>query len=647
MVLPEAAPRAAATFGPPALDDETSGVSGTRFKVATRPAAVGVTWLDLFHPGTPSRLTLDARVRVIGDVAGALIQIHDNSGLPRQHRRHGRVTPRHVLVGVDGSASLFHAKEPFSKLLPQQPDLGYLAPELLTQSGIANPLTDVFSLGVLLWEALDNGRLFPHRRAASISRLIARRSLPQPRIEEEWALPLADVALAALSPEPEQRPASATAFWLALRDHMPAPDAARATLGRLVQQALKLELTSVIREAPPYVSGKDTVIRVSAPPERALDPSEFDLSARYSLRPEPSTRIQGAARSPEPDAGGAAALGAATTDPAALEPARGGGRSGAPGGVDPSLYEAQSRRESGRVPAPEAKRSYAPEAKRSYAPEAQRADTPEAPTPRRVEAPGAPTAEPPSPVLARSFSAVSLAPEAMLEERERGDAARSAPQYIEALDADPNTPAISRLQIDLPRHLIGASLPALNTARRTKRPFPWAASGLAAVVFFGVGAAMAFGAVTALRPAVWRQVADAPKASPAPASVSAPARAAPSAPPSASAAPGPEPRPAASAVVAPAPSAPPAASSKVADVEQPSRAVASSVEPNAAPRKPAAETPRRRPPRRLARTAKPKAVAKAAATPPTPAATPATAPAEEAAAAPASTEPLPFVEQPY
>lgn len=641
MVLPEAAPRAAATFGPPALDDETSGVSGTRFKVATRPAAVGVTWLDLFHPGTPSRLTLDARVRVIGDVAGALIQIHDNPGLPRQHRRHGRVTPRHVLVGVDGSASLFHAKEPFSKLLPQQPDLGYLAPELLTQSGTANPLTDVFSLGVLLWEALDNGRLFPHRRAASISRLIARRSLPQPRIEEEWALPLAEVALAALSPEPEQRPASATAFWLALRDHMPAPDAARATLGRLVQQALKLELTSVIREAPPYVSGKDTVIRVSAAPERALDPTEFDLSARYSLRPEPSTRIQGTARSPELDAGGAAALGAATTDPAALEPARGGSRSGAPRGVDPSLYEAQSRHESGRVPAPVAKRSYAPEA--------QRADAPEAPTPRRVEAPGAPTPEPPSPVLAHSFSAVSLAPEAMLEERERAAAARSAPQYIEALDADPNAPAISRLQIDLPRHLIGASLPALNTAARAKRPFPWAALGLAAVVFFGVGAAMAFGAVTALRPAAWRQVAAAPEVSPAPPPVSAPARpAAPSAPPSASAAPAPEPRPAASAAVARAPSAPPpAASSKVADLEPPPRTPASSVEPTAAPRKPAPETPRRRPARRLARTAKPKPLAKAAATTQAPAATPATAPAEEAAAAPAPTEPLPFVEQPY
>src|SRR5690349_15183305 len=107
MVLPETALRGAPTFGPAALDEQTTGASGTRYKVATRPATVGITWLDLFHPGTPSDLSLEARVRVIGDVAGALVQIHENSGLPRPHRRHGRVTPRHVLIGVDGSASLF------------------------------------------------------------------------------------------------------------------------------------------------------------------------------------------------------------------------------------------------------------------------------------------------------------------------------------------------------------------------------------------------------------------------------------------------------------------------------------------------------------------------------------------------------------
>src|SRR5688572_19730111 len=237
MVLPETAPRSVPTASPTALDEST-GASGTRIKVATRPATVGATWLELFQPGTPSSLSLEARVRVVADIAGALIQIHENSGVPRQHRRHGRLTPRHVLVGVDGSASLFNAKEPFSKLLPPQPDLGYLAPELLTQTGPATQQSDVFSMGVLLWEALDNGRLFPHRRAAAISRLIARKSLPNPRIEEEWAMPLGEVAMKALSLNPDDRYLDGTAFWLALREHLPPPDAARQVLSRLAQRAL-------------------------------------------------------------------------------------------------------------------------------------------------------------------------------------------------------------------------------------------------------------------------------------------------------------------------------------------------------------------------------------------------------------------------
>jgi serine/threonine protein kinase len=173
MALPETA-LGSVPPGVGATSEQPAGASGTRLKVASRPATVGATWMDLFHPGTPSPPNLEARVRVIADIAGALIQIHDNTGMPRPHRRHGRLTPRHLLVGVDGSASLFTAREPFSKLLPPQPDLGYLAPELLTQSGPSTQQSDVFSLGVLLWEALDNGRLFPHRRAAAISRLPVR-----------------------------------------------------------------------------------------------------------------------------------------------------------------------------------------------------------------------------------------------------------------------------------------------------------------------------------------------------------------------------------------------------------------------------------------------------------------------------------------
>ncbi|HEU4582262.1 MAG TPA: hypothetical protein VFS67_28595 [Polyangiaceae bacterium] len=406
-----------------------------RIKVATRPAAVGTTWLDLFQPGAPSELTLEARVRVIADVAGALVQIHENSGIPRPHRRHGRLTPRHILITVDGSACLFHVKEPFSRLLPPQPDLGYLAPELLTQSSSANQQCDVFSLGVLLWEALDNGRLFPHRRAAAISRLSSR-SLPAPRASEEWALPLCDVALRALSREPAERYADATAFWLALREHLPSPEAGRAALSRLVQAALKLELTSEIREAPPYLV-PNALASLSRPPEGPESALLGPEAARYSLQPEPSSRrLHSRAASFIPDA----------PDPAWLL-------------SDPP--PASSRSNSG-VEAIEP---------------AARSDQPRSVEQAAAELPG--SAEP-----ARK---PQLAEPPDKQERPR-------------TSKRPNAgPPLSTLRMNLQRELVDNSLPFFVASQPAARPFPWGALSFAALIFFGVGAAVAFGAVSALR----------------------------------------------------------------------------------------------------------------------------------------------------
>lgn len=443
MVLPETARSSAPLLEAAIWEERATGASGTRLKVATRPAAVGTTWLDLFHPGTPSELTLEARVRVVADVAGALIQIHENSGVPRPHRRHGRLTPRHVLVSVDGSASLFNVKEPFSKLLPPQPDLGYLAPELLTQSGPSTQQSDVFGLGVLLWEALDNGRLFPHRRAEAISRLIARRSLPSPRATEEWALPLSEVALRALLPDPGERHADATAFWLALREHLPAPDGARGVLSRLVQQALKLELTSEIRESPPYLVPNRFPGATQPPADAQLGPESVEAPARYSLHPEPSSRRVTISL---PPSFSMAPGGLAQHDPAWLL--------SDPPAISPSLAAGPNR-------------SLAPVSPSSVAPHASE--------------PSAASSLPPP-----AFSPASLPPESHIEPVRHSRAPSSeAP--------------LSPLQVNLQREVVDGAIPFFVTSPPVPRPFPWGALSFAALIFFGVGAAVAFGAVTALR----------------------------------------------------------------------------------------------------------------------------------------------------
>jgi hypothetical protein len=450
--------------------EQPTGASGTRLKVAARPATVGATWMDLFHPGTPSPPSLEARVRVVADIAGALIQIHDNAGLPRAHRRHGRLTPRHLLIGVDGSASLFNAREPFSKLLPPQPDLGYLAPELLTQSGPATQQSDVFSLGVLLWEALDNGRLFPHRRAAAISRLIARRSLPGARIEDEWALPLGEVAMKALSQNPEDRYLDGTAFWLALREHLPPPDAARQALSRLAQRALKLELTTDIRDEPPYLAPRVIGLGASVPPIRSSfdEEPELEAPARYSLHPERSSR-HGIPSQPPLDA---------TAWGLSEPPPRSSLFGADPGALALATPASRSRPPSARTTASEPPASQRP-------------------------------------------SAPSVTPRA---------------RYSQPPARTETDSPISTLHVNLPRELLDASLPFYVSSQPASRAFPWGALSFAALIFFGVGAAVAFGAVTALRTPSNAQTegtrAAAPIAAPSPpSSAPPPVAATPEAPP--------------------------------------------------------------------------------------------------------------------
>jgi len=559
MALPETVPSSAPPVGV-TLDEQTTGASGTRLKVATRPAAVGATWLDLFHPGSPSELTLEARVRVIADVAGALIQIHENSGTAKQHRRHGRLTPRHVLVTVDGSACLFHVKEPFSRLLPPQPDLGYLAPELLMQSAPASQESDVFSLGVLLWEALDNGRLFPHRRAAAISRLNAR-SLPTPRATEEWALPLGDVALRALAYEPADRHASATAFWLALREHLPPPDGARSALSRVVQNALKLELTSEIRDLPPYLT--QGPFRSSSPgPLISELAGEAPTSARYSMQPEPSSRRSSLA--PRPSILEASNPAWLLSDAPPPPPA--------------------SSRPSARVSAPPSSGSLA-------------------------RGSGAPSSGTLSSSTPSSLSLGAGAPEAK-------------PKPSRAPSADPTR---ASMRVHLPQGLTDNSLPFFVTSPPAPRPFPWGALSFAALIFFGVGAAVAFGAVTALRaPRTDVVVHETPAAAAVP-----PARQLPSAPPQPT-----------------LPSAPLPAAEMAAAPRAPTSTLSN---PPPAPSKAGdGRSDARRPPKRAPRATRPRHANRSA--PEERAKSTATAPAEPASSAEPKNkdiEDLPFVTQPY
>jgi hypothetical protein len=523
-------------FGAPSAP----AASGTVLKVATRPAVVGPAWFDLFHPGTPLSPSPRARLRVVADVVGALTQIHGNSGLPREHRRHGRLTPRHVLIGVDGTASLFDTKQPFSKLLPGQPDLGYLAPELLTQSAPPDQRSDVFSIGVMLWEALDNGRLFPHHRAAAISRLIARKALPPPRVIEEWALPFVDVAQKALAAEPQDRYQSANELWLALREHLPSPDDAREELAQLAQSVLKLSLTGDIRAEPPFLTGgAPLVTHGSFDAVSSQSPQLLENETRYSMPADRSSLGPRSRRAP--------VISHTAPRQTSLPPLDWG-----------SLMPAPSSRplsfDYGRESLPPASRaSHSPaSARTSLPPSSQRPSH----APRVSQRPHEPEyreRESASPRL-------SGYPQAELQRAPEPHYAAAEPHYT----AEPHYAPEPELHAPEPvRH----SWSPPESEPRAQRSSPWLAIALVVVAFGGVGlGALVFGAGSMMAPKVGAEFHPPPVVAPVQAAVESapkPTAAAEPAPPVATAAPAPT-----SAAPAPAPTARPASTPRPKEVRR-------------------------------------------------------------------------------
>jgi eukaryotic-like serine/threonine-protein kinase len=122
--------------------------------------------------GLPQSVVL----RVALDVLAALTAAHTHD----PPLCHGELGPHHVLVGDDGVGRLggLLVGRALSRLTPpvgakNHDRLSYAAPERVKTLGSptpapATPVGDVFSMGVILWEALSHQRLFTSKIEAAI-----------------------------------------------------------------------------------------------------------------------------------------------------------------------------------------------------------------------------------------------------------------------------------------------------------------------------------------------------------------------------------------------------------------------------------------------------------------------------------------------
>ena len=252
-------------------------------------------------------------LRIMSDVLEGLHAAHE---LTDEHGHplglvHRDVSPHNVLVGKDGVARLtdFGVAHARTRLTSTQGTslkgkVAYLSPEQVLV-GRVDRRSDVFSAGVVMWEALTRRRLFKgETEGQTLAQIIAGARAAPADVDPSVPRPISDVCMRALAPKPEERYQSAIELCDALDA---AARAAGIGIAKSRQVAAFLD-TLDIPEAPvkipaaPASSGSRSQSQVSAGRvERALLGAAHSLSEPApSSSNEPSATVGGPQVVPSP-----------------------------------------------------------------------------------------------------------------------------------------------------------------------------------------------------------------------------------------------------------------------------------------------------------------------------------------------------------
>ena len=167
-------------------------------------------------------------LRIIADAAAGLHYAHqarDAQGKPLR-LVHRDVSPQNILVGFDGGVKVIDFGVAKAATSSQNTATGvlkgkypYMSPE--QASGLAiDARSDLFALGVVMWELLTGKRLFKGESDMMTLRLVKDCQVPRPsQLNPRLPPGLDEVVLKALAPSPDQRYPDCGAFRLALEDY--------------------------------------------------------------------------------------------------------------------------------------------------------------------------------------------------------------------------------------------------------------------------------------------------------------------------------------------------------------------------------------------------------------------------------------------
>jgi serine/threonine-protein kinase len=278
--------------------------------------------LDKFSRGQGKPMPVGLILRIIADAAAGLHYAHqarDAQGKPLR-LVHRDVSPQNILVGFDGGVKVIDfgvAKAATSShntatgvLKGKYP---YMSPE--QANGLAvDARSDLFALGVVMWELLTARRLFKGDSDMMTLRLVKDCQVPRPsQLNPKLPPGLDEVVLKALAPTPDARYPDCGAFRLALEDyaiHMRLP-ASSAHLSAFLREVYTERITNEADPAHLDQLAEDADLdsrsnsSLSALPSPSQPQQRPPTGSRSALRPAslpggPSTRSRQALASQPP-----------------------------------------------------------------------------------------------------------------------------------------------------------------------------------------------------------------------------------------------------------------------------------------------------------------------------------------------------------
>ncbi len=265
---------------------------------------------------TDTGIPIGVVLRVIADAAAGLDFAHkarDTRGAAL-NVVHRDVSPQNILVGFDGSVKLIDFGVAKAAGRSQHTATGilkgkfpYMSPEQADGLEL-DARSDVFALGIVLWEQLTGRRLFKGDNDLATQRLVRACEVPVPsQVESSVPAGLDPITLKALARKPSDRYPDAAALRMALENFALANGIASSS-AHLSAFMHELYAERIAKESSPTFYEEDTGLTdldAGGLPRRADQPTSIDRGKALASAP-----VTQAITSPAPKRRGGALVGA-------------------------------------------------------------------------------------------------------------------------------------------------------------------------------------------------------------------------------------------------------------------------------------------------------------------------------------------------